>query len=161
MKWIKIIGMSYKLKDLKDDLRHQGSFEFAQHCAKLIVCNYDDYNITLWKKQLYSFCSWIMQAQLKPNNKKPSRELIWEYFFCSYCDSKDTFSIALRDAWDILELNYKGKRNTSKDQEIFNFYREFCKQICNNLYNCTLNINNISELADKYLTNLYRKLVKE
>ena len=159
--FVKILAMSKTLKEMKFDLSHQGPFEFAQHSAKLMVCRYNDRNIQLWEKQLYNFCAWIMQDKIKPSNKYPSRDLIWEYFFCNNSDFVDTYAVALRDAWNVLELNYKGERNTSNDQQLFDEYRKFCNEVCDNLAKHTLTTEVMINLANKHIVNLYWKLLGE
>lgn len=159
MKFVKILAMSYELKKIKDELMHNNPRDFASHCAKLMVCDYNYMHIEHWKKELFAFCSWIMTSTIKPNNKRVSKELIDEYYFGACCDSIGSYATALNIAWD--ELHLYGKRNTSKDTELFNDYRTFCNEVSKLLAKRTLTIYNIQELADKYITNMYRKLLGE
>lgn len=157
MKWIKILAMAYKRKELITDLKDDRSREFAHHCAKLCVCNYNDINIPKWKKELYGFCNWIQESVLKPDNKWIGKKFIDEYFFGKHCDTKDTFALALNDAW--YELGLSGNRNKENDLQIFNNYRSLCDEVSTNLSKHTLNQVIISSLCDKYITNIYKNLV--
>lgn len=156
MNWVKIIAMSKTLSEIKRNLGDDRSLQFAKHCAKLMVCEYDNIHINHWKKELFSLCSWIMNYTIKPDQRIISKDLIDEYYFGACCDTINTYDVTLNIAWE--ELHLYGKRNTSKDAELFNYYRAFCNKVSKLLAKHTLTIDNISDLADKHITNLYRKL---
>lgn len=159
MKFVKILAMSKTLSEIKRNLGDERALQFARHCAKLMVCEYNNINKEHWKKELFGFCSWIMNYTIKPDNKDIPKSLIDEYYFGACCDSVSTYSAALNIVWE--ELHLYGKRNISKDTELFNNYRTFCNEVSKLLAKHTLTIHSIEKLVDKYIANMYRKLLGE
>lgn len=159
MKWVRIIAMSKTLSEVKRELGSKDALRFAQHCAKLTVCQPNDINIEHWEKELYGFCFGIQQLKIKPNNKWVSKKLIDEYYFNAYCDFEDTYALALRDAWSELNLNSTyNKRNESNDDKLFNQYRLLCNEVSVYLSKHELTLDAIKQLVNKYILNLYWKL---
>lgn len=161
-KFVKIIALSKELSKVKDELGSKDALRFAQHCAKLTVCRPNDVNIEHWKKELYGFCFSIQQLKIKPSDKWVSKKLIDEYYFGAYCDFEDTYAIALRDAWLELKLNsVYNNRNEKNDTQLFNNYRLLCNEVSTYLSKHILTQDIINELVDKYILNLYWKLLGE
>ena len=157
MKYIKLIAMSYSLKDIKQELRGNNARQFIHHCMKLILCQETNLNINHWQKELFNFCSWIQQTTIKPSNKWINKHLIDEYFFGTCCDSTDTFSCGLDDVWEDM---YDIERNKQFDSQLFYLYRRFCDEISTLLSKHRLTRNEIVTLSNQYLVNKYHQLYK-
>lgn len=146
-KLIDIIAMSMERDRLIDKLSDNRALQFAHHCGYILLFGKTQ-EISHWTDEMFSFCSWIQDTTLKPNNKPISYELIMEYFF-GYDDSIETFNSMLDRSY--LEETNKNRKDKKKDSEKFRKYRDFCNQVAQLLAQRTLNKNKLSNLVQQYL----------
>lgn len=145
--WTKILAMSFNLDVVKNKLSDNRAIKFAEHCGKIIIRS-KEREVSHWVNELYGFCSWIMQTRIKPNNKPVSKELIMDNFF-GYSDSVDTFVPVLNNAYSLYVGS--GNRDSSKDEKIFQNYRNFCEQVAELLSRRELTTIKLEQLVNQYL----------
>ena len=91
MKSIKLVkSFAYKRKDVIQRLQSNESYQFYRHITK-ILANRDTIEVDHWKTECYSFCSWIMDLKIKPNNEPVDSYLLMEYFFYFWRNSRNIF----------------------------------------------------------------------
>lgn len=148
MFWHKlIISFSKETRRVINDLQDGRSDKFYEHVLKILV-KPNGQEVNHWSEEMYNLCSWIQRTTIKPNKKPISKELMIDNFF-DFGETLELFSSALDNMYS--DYNNTERKDKSKDQELYNKYKQFCNAVADTLVERRLNKATMKSLVDTYL----------
>ena len=142
-----IRSMSRDLTYVRNKMDSNG-YQFFDHCCKIMITNKPE-SIKGMIKELVGFCSWIQKITLSKDKKHIKKDLIMNNFFgigdelSLFCSNLDLIYAELN--------NGEERKDTSKDEILFNNYQKFCDEVATHLENRQLNTITMNQLVNKYL----------